>query len=236
MRKDTRRSFGDLLSNLQIYRTLSYRLTGHRTPYRRGAYLFLGERIKKGDRRLARLISSVQAELWIPIWKYFCTPFSCARARDPPASSSSSSPLFVVAAGPVGRAEEEKGLARGGGEGRSGRENRGHVIRESLISAPGGIMIVPRGQVSRAVHPYTPIRAGYNAACERVLMLPSPSIDALAARNLSLFVIPAPGSGPRLGHSSFLTLCATLTLCAYSLVPRLSPSRSARASAILFHI
>jgi len=38
--ENTRRSFGDLLSNLQIYRALSYRLTGHRTPSRRAALIY----------------------------------------------------------------------------------------------------------------------------------------------------------------------------------------------------
>lgn len=148
VREDTRRSFGDLLSNLQIYRTLSYRLTGHRTPYRRGAYLFRCERIKKGDRRLARLILGTSQGMDSNL-EVFLHPFL---SRDPPP------PLCMVlaVAGPVSR-ERGRGT-RGDREGRSGRENRGHVIRESLISAPGGIMIVPRGEVSRAIHPYTPIR------------------------------------------------------------------------------
>lgn len=65
-------------------------------------------------------------------------------------------------------------------EGRNrGRESRGHVIRGGLISAPGGIMIVPRAAELVAAR-YTPAHqfTGYNAACERVLMLPGPSIDA----------------------------------------------------------
>ena len=40
----------------------------------------------------------------------------------------------------------------------SWKESRGHVIRENLISAPGEIMIISCGEVSRGlIHPCTTI-------------------------------------------------------------------------------